>query len=138
MSQASSQTPNPSATLPQPVPTLWWLSNASYFFFMMRELSSVFVAWFIVYLLFLVGAVIQGEGAYQAFLEWSARPGIVLLNVVSLVFLVYHAVTFFSAAPQALVVRVGGSRVPGTLIAVSHYAGWLVLSAVVVWILVGA
>jgi fumarate reductase subunit C len=123
--------------LPQPVPAFWWLGSGSYFAFMLRELSCVFVAWFVVYLLFLVSAVNRGEAAYQAFLEWSAGPGILLLNLTSLAFIVYHAVTFFSAAPQAIVVRVGGNRVPGSAVAGGHYAGWLVLSAFLFWILLG-
>ena len=121
--------------LPQPVPTFWWLGNSSYFLFMLRELSSVFVAWFVVYLLFLVRAVIEGPAGYQAFLDWSATPAILVLNVVGLIFVIYHAVTFFSAAPQAIVVNVGGNRVPGSLIAGSHYAGWLVISLLVFLIL---
>lgn len=122
--------------LPQPVPLTWWLQKASYFLFMMRELSCVFVAWFVVYLLMLVNAVGQGPEAYQEFLAWSATPGILVLNVVSLIFIVYHAVTFFSAAPQALVVKLGDNRVPGPLIAGAHYAGWLAISAVIFIIVV--
>jgi fumarate reductase subunit C len=137
MSAPSSSTERLPNTRPQPVPTFWWLGNASYFAFMLRELSCVFVAWFVVYLLFLVSAVSEGEAAYQAFVGWSGGLGILALNFVSLLFVVYHAVTFFSAAPQAIVVRIGGSRVPGSAIAASHYAGWVVVSAVVLWILVG-
>ena len=115
--------------------TYWWLGAWSYFAFMLRELSCVFVAWFVVYLLLLGSRA--GRRGYQHFLERSAAPGIVLLNVISLVFVVYHAVTFFNAAPQAIVVSAGGTRVPGSLIAASHYAGWAVVSAVVAWIVLG-
>ena len=127
---------NPRALQPT-VSRGWWLERGSYFMFMMRELSCVFVAWFVVYLLLLVRAVTQGEGSYQQFLEWSAGPAIVLLNLVSLLFVVYHAVTFFNAAPQAMVVSAGGKRVPGSVIGVSHYAAWVVVSALVAWVLVG-
>jgi fumarate reductase subunit C len=115
----------------------WWLHRRTYFMFMMRELSCVFVAWFVVYLLLLVRAVTQGDASYQQFLAWSAGPAIVLLNVISLVFVVYHTVTFFNAAPQALVVSAGGRRVPGSVIGASHYAAWAAASAVVAWILLG-
>ena len=33
----------------------WWVRKRSYFVFVMRELSSFFVAWFVVYLLMLIG-----------------------------------------------------------------------------------
>jgi fumarate reductase subunit C len=120
------------------VSTYWWLGQWSYFAFVLREGSCIFVAWFVVYLLLLIHRVLQGEVAYQAFLAWSARPPVLLLNIVSFGFLVYHAITFFDAAPRALVVHIGKTRVPEKLIGVSHYAAWLVASAVVFWLLLGA
>ena len=136
MSASPAHTGNPRALQPA-VSRGWWLERRSYFFFMMRELSCVFVAWFVAYLLLLVRAVSQGEAGYDEFLEWSSGPAIVLLNVVSLVFVVYHTVTFFNAAPQAIVVSAGGKRVPGSVIGASHYAAWAVVSAVVAWVLLG-
>jgi len=51
---------------------------------------------------------------------------------------VYHAITFFDAAPRALgVVHVGSKRVPSSWSAPSHYAAWLVASAVVFWLVLG-
>jgi fumarate reductase subunit C len=120
------------------VSTYWWLGSWSYFQFVLREVSCLFVAWFVLYLLMLFRSVLQGEEAYQAFLAWSARPGILALNVVSFLFLVYHAYTFFDAAPRAMVVHVGKTRVPASLIAAGHYAAWAAASAVVFWLLLGA
>jgi fumarate reductase subunit C len=118
--------------------TYWWLQSGPYLKFILRELSSIFVAWFVVVLLLLVRAVSQGEAAYHQFLEWAGSPGILLLNVVSLFFIVFHAVTWFNLAPQAMVVRVGGTRVPGLLIAGSNYLAWAVVTALVLWVLLGA
>ncbi len=117
--------------------TWWWLGRRSYLAFILRELSSLFVAWSVAYLLLLVRAVSQGSIRYQAFLDWSARPGILVLNLVTLLFLVFHAVTWFNLAPQAMVVRFRGRRVPGTWIAVSNFAAWALVSALVAWLLVG-
>ena len=103
----------------------------------MRELSSVFVAWFVLYLLFLVRALRLGDAAYQRFLAQSAHPAIVLLNLITLGFVIFHAITWFNLAPQAMVVKAAGRRVPGVLIAASNYAAWGVVSAVLVWLLVG-
>jgi fumarate reductase subunit C len=116
--------------------TYWWLGSWPYLKFILRELSSIFVAWFVVYLLLLVRAIARGEVAYQHFLDWSAKPGILLLNVVSLFFILFHAITWFNLAPQAMVVHVGRKRVPGVLIAGSNYAAWVVASAFVIWLLV--
>ena len=120
------------------VSTYWWLQSPSFFKFILRELSSIFVAWFAVFLLLLVRAVSQGEPAYQQFLAWAGHPLVLLLNVVSFFFLVFHAVTWFNLAPQAMVVHVGRTRVPGVVIAASNYLAWAVLTALLFWILAGA
>jgi len=117
------------------VSTYWWLGSWSYFAFVLREASCIFVAWFVVYLLLLVRAVLQGEANYQQFMSWSATPAILWVNVVSFLFLVYHAYTFFDAAPRAMVVHLGKTRVPGSLIAGGHYAAWVLASAVIFWVL---
>jgi fumarate reductase subunit C len=65
------------------VSTYWWLRRGSYLAFILRELSSIFVGWFVVYLLMLVRAVSRGASAYQAFLAWSGKPAVLLLHVVS-------------------------------------------------------
>jgi fumarate reductase subunit C len=120
------------------VSTYWWLERRSYFAFILREVSSVFVAWFVVYLLLLVRAVSQGAASYQAFLGWTGSPLVLMLNIVSLFFIVFHAVTWFNLAPQAMVVRMGGRRVPGFLIAGSNYLAWAAASALLAWLLIGA
>ena len=124
--------------LPPRVSTLWWLEKRSYFTFILREMSCVFVAWFVVYLLLLVRAVSQGDAAYRELLAWSATTPILLLNVVSFLSLIFHTVTFFDAAPRAMVVKVGPNPVPASLVLAGHYAGWAAASAVVCWLLLGA
>jgi len=119
------------------VSTYWWLGRGSYLVFILRELSSIFVAWFVLYLLLLVRRIGQGEGAYEYFLAWSARPLVLSLNVLSLFFVVFHAVTWFNLAPKAMVVHVGHTRVPGVLIAASNYGAWVVASAIVFWFVLG-
>lgn len=118
--------------------TYWWLQKPSYFAFILRELSCLFVAWFAVYLLLLVRAVDRGEAAYQGFLAWSAGTSLLLLNLVGFFFIVFHAITFFIAAPRAMVVHVGRKRVPGVLVGGAHYLALIVVSAVVAWVLLGA
>jgi fumarate reductase subunit C len=115
--------------------TYWWLGSVSYLAFILRELSSIFVGWFVVYLLLLMQSIGDGAAGYQEFLTWSASPVVWLLNVVSLLFIVFHAVTWFNLAPKAIVVRVGRTRVPGLLIAASNYAAWVITSVAVAWLL---
>ena len=117
--------------------TYWWLGRGSYLAFILRELSSVFVAWFVAFLLLLVRAVSAGDSAYREFLQWSATPFPLLLNIVTLLFVVFHAITWFNLAPQAMVVKVGKAPVPGSVIAGSNYAAWVVVSALLAWLLIG-
>jgi fumarate reductase subunit C len=118
----------------RPVSTFWWLRRRSYLLFVLRELSSVFVAWFVVYLLVLVDAIHAGGEEYQRFLDWSGRGWVLALNMVSLAFVLLHTVTWFGLAPKAMVVRLRGRRVPPRAILAGHYLLWLLLSAAVAWV----
>lgn len=118
-----------------PVSVWWWLSKPSYVAFILRELSSVFVAWSAVFLLLAVRAVGQGPQEYRDFLEWAGAPWLMAINVVTLAFVVYHAVTWINLTPKAIVVKLRGRRVPGAAIAGQAYAGWVVVSAIVTWLL---
>jgi fumarate reductase subunit C len=116
---------------------LWWLHRRSYTAFVLRELSSVAVGWFVVFLLLMVRAVAGGPGAYQRFLDWAASPWLIAVNVVALAFVLYHAVTFVNLTPQAMVVKLRGRRVPPRLLAGSIYLVWIAVSAVLAWLVVG-
>jgi fumarate reductase subunit C len=118
--------------------TFWFVERRSYLFFVLRELSSVFVAWFVAFLLLLVRAVGAGPGAYQEFVAWSGQPWLLALNLVALVFVVLHTVTWFALAPDAMVLRVRGRRVPRNSIVAAHYAAWAVVSAFLVWLILAA
>jgi fumarate reductase subunit C len=119
------------------MPTCWWLRRRSYLAFILRELSSVFVAWFVVYLLLLVNAVGEGSEPYRRFLEWSATPWVLAVNLVALLFIAFHAVTWFNLAPQAMVVRLRGRRVPRRWIVASIHLVWIAVSALVIWLATG-
>jgi len=130
----------------QRVSLFWWARRRSYLLFVLRELSSVFVAWVVVYLMMMANAVYSGSAQYQEFLDWSARPWVLLLNLVALLFLLLHSVTWFNLAPQAIVVRLKGRRVPPRLrgwlvpprvVAAAHFSAWLVASALVALIVLG-
>ena len=114
---------------------LWWVGRRSYLIFVLRELSSIFTAWSVVFLLLLVHAVSEGSRQYRQFLNLSSNPWMLTLNVITLAFLVFHAVTWFNLAPQAMVVRLRGKRVPRSWIAGAHYAGWALLSALAAWLI---
>jgi fumarate reductase subunit C len=53
---------------------------------------------------------------------------------VTLVLAVYHTVTWFNVTPKALPVQMGEAFVPQGAIAGAHYAGWAVLSVVILFV----
>jgi fumarate reductase subunit C len=59
------------------------------------------------------------------------NPLILLLNVISFFFVVFHTITWFNLAPSAMPVRMGGKRVPDALVAAPSYLAWVVISAFV-------
>lgn len=137
MNEGHAYTPYHPRWLRRRVSTYWWLTRRSYLVFILRELSSVFVAWYVAYVLLLVHAVGEGEASYQQFLDWSRHPLVWSVNLVGLLFAVFHAITWFNLAPQAMVVHVAGRRLPGTIIAASNYGAWIATSALLAWILLG-
>jgi len=146
-------------TYRQPVSRLWWMKKRTYFMFVMRELSSVFVGWFAVFLMVMVFAIGRGAASYQRFMDWAASPIVVVVNIVALAFAVLHTVTWFVLTPQAMVVRLGGrqvpamkevrvagrfvpaatvirvgGRVPAGMVVASQYLGLIVVSAFIAWL----
>ena len=119
------------------VSTYWWLHQWSYLKFVLRELSSIFVAFFVVTTLLQLRALSRGPQAYAAFEAWMKNPFVIALNAISLLFVVFHTMTWFHLAPRAMVVRLAGKRVPGFLIVAVNYAAWAVVSGFVVWFLLG-
>ncbi|MGH3332611.1 MAG: fumarate reductase subunit C [Nocardioidaceae bacterium] len=116
------------------VSTWWWVRKRTYFVFVMRELSSIFIAWFVLYLLILVSAVSRGEAAYQDFVDFAEHPAVVAVNVVALTFVVLHTITWFNLTPKAMDVRLRSRPVPGWVVIVSQYVGLAVVSAFIVWL----
>ena len=116
------------------ISTWWWTRKRSYTVFVLRELSSVFIAWFVVFLLLFVYAVGQSEAAYRTFLDWASAPWVIALNVLSLLFVLLHTVTWFALTPQAMEVRIDDWKVPGFHILAGQYTGLVVVSLFVLWL----
>lgn len=119
------------------MPLLWWLKNRAYTKFMLRELTCVFVAFFAFLSLWEVRAVAQGADAYAQFVAMLGTPLFMTLNVVALVFVVFHAITWINLTPTVAVVKIGGRRVPDGMIVGANYLAWAVISGVIIWIFAG-
>jgi len=112
----------------------WWLKDRAYVKFVLRELTSVFVAFFAFLYLWQLRAVTEGPDAYARFLARLQTPFFLTVDIVALAFVLFHTITWFNLTPTAMVVRVRGKRVPGWIVAGSNYLVWVVVSAIVAWI----
>ena len=118
----------------RPMPANWWMKRGPYLFFMVREVTSVFVAAYLVLFLVMIHRLHQGPAAYASFLEWLKSPLAIVFHVVALGLALFHTVTWFQLTPKALVVRVGENRVPPAAIIAPNYLAWIVVSAFISWV----
>ena len=115
------------------VSVYWWLGEWHYLKFILRELSSVFVAVFVIETLLLINALRRGPVAYTHFLHTMQNPFVILLNVIAMFFLVFHTITWFNLAPSATPIRLGGKRLPDFMVSAPAYVAWIVISAFICW-----
>jgi fumarate reductase subunit C len=106
----------------------WWLQKKSYFLFMLRELSSVFIALFLLVYLYQIYQLTQGPEAYAAFTRRLSSPGWIFFNLIAFLFAVYHSVTWFQSTAVVLPVRLGERLVPRQIVTALHIGAWIVVS----------
>jgi fumarate reductase subunit C len=117
------------------VSTYWWLQRWEYLRFVLREISSVFVAIFVVEMLLQIYALSLGPEAYADFESLLKNPIVIAINVISFLFVVFHSITWFNLSARAMSIRVGGKKVPGFMFSGPNFAAWLVISAAIAWLL---
>jgi fumarate reductase subunit C len=116
------------------VSTWWWLGEWHYLKFILRELSSLSVAWFVALTLFQLRALAHGPEAYARFSGRLQSPVMIALNLIAFCFVLFHTITWFNLAPRAMPVRMHGKRLPEILVAAPNYAVWIVVSGFVGWL----
>jgi len=114
--------------------TTWYLKDRNYTIHLLNELTSIFVGFYALILLWGIIAVAGGREAYQFFLDCLAGPGMLSLLWVTTIVIFYHAIAWFSVTPKAMPIQKGEKFVPGSVIAGAHYAIWVVLTLVVLFL----
>lgn len=115
----------------RPMPATWWFQNHYVTLFTIRELTSLFVAGYAVFLLVLLYQHRQGREHFHHFFETLKSETSLILHMIALSFIVFHAVTWFNLTPKVVVIWRGEEKVSPALIAGAHYALWLFVSLVV-------
>ncbi|RFF26677.1 MULTISPECIES: fumarate reductase subunit C [unclassified Wenzhouxiangella] len=116
------------------MPALWWLSQPNYVRYMLRELTCIWVgAWVGMAIVGLI-RLRQGPEAWEGFLgALGSAPGIVF-QIVALLFVLYHTVSWFRLAPSTMPIWIGETRVPSGWIELAHYAAWILASLLILYL----
>ena len=115
------------------MPIFWWTRKWVHMKFILRELTSVAVAYSAFLLLLIIRALNQGSDHYFEVTAMFKSPVILILHTVVFLFLIFHSVTWFSLAPKAIVLRIGKKRIPDPATIGLNFLAWFVLSLVIVW-----
>jgi len=116
------------------MPATWWLKKSSYLLFMLRELSSVFIAIFLVVYLLQVYQLSRGPEAYVAFARKLSAPGWVIFHILALLFSLFHSITWFQSTAVVMPLRIGGRELPRQLMTAVN-VGVLIAVSIVILIL---
>ncbi len=112
------------------MPSTWWLKRKTYFLFMVRELTCVFVGGYALFLL----ALAAWRDNPQAFAALLGNPILIALQILALPMVLYHSVTWFNATPKVIVIFRGEERISPIVIAGANYLAWIIISIIIVWI----
>jgi fumarate reductase subunit C len=117
------------------MPANWWTTKRNYRLFMLREISALFLAVFLLGYVFRLAALVDGEAAYYNYMEGVGGFWGILWNLAGLATLCYHAWSWFETAGIVAQVRIGGKPVAGDLIVKANLAAWAVISLILFFIL---
>lgn len=118
----------------RPMPATWWLKRKTYFLFMVRELTSLFIGGYLVFLLVWLYHLGQGPEQFQALLMNLRQPVSVALHLLALAAALYHSITWFNLTPTAMPLRIGEERLPSAAVAIAMgYLPWMVVSGLILW-----
>jgi len=109
------------------LPNTWWLKNSFYKAYMMREVSCVFITIYTLVLLVGLVRLYQGPEAYSAWLIALKSPWAIGGSIIMLISTMYHSISWFKLAPQAMPLQIGSMRVNAPLVVGLHYAAFLVI-----------
>nr|VFJ98963.1 MAG: fumarate reductase subunit C [Candidatus Kentron sp. LFY]VFK20125.1 MAG: fumarate reductase subunit C [Candidatus Kentron sp. LFY] len=112
----------------------WYLRQGRYIRYMAREVTCVFIGIYAFIMLWGLSALSKGEDAYNGFLQSLQSPLSVIVLLLALLFAIYHSISWFNVTPQAMPIQMGEDFLPGGIIVGAHYAGWAVVTVVVLFL----
>lgn len=114
----------------------WYLHQARYRNYMLRELTCILAALYCILLLLALQALASGQPErWDDFLAGQQHVGWMALHAFALVFFtIYQTMAWFRLAPKAMPLQLGGTAVPAAWIVAAHYVAWLAVSLIIFWL----
>ena len=114
------------------MPRSWWTRRGNYFWYMVREFTSLPLALWLLWFLVEIRRAQDGPVGYHP----HGSIGFVVFSVVVLLFALYHSVTFLSLAGKILHFNVADRPIASNLIVVSQFGLWVAASALIGFVLI--
>ena len=118
---------------PWKMPRNWWTRRGHYFWYVVREFSSLPLALWLLWFLVEVQRAQNGASGYKP----HGTLAFVIFSVIVLLFALYHSYTFLSLAGVILHFKVLDRPIPARLVVLSQFGIWAVASAVIAAVLIG-
>ena len=125
MSDAAETGPGSVRTYRKPLGGDWWLRRPSYFLYMVRELTVVFMVAWLIWFLYEVWQLKQGR-----FESLKGNYAVLGFSAVCLFFTLWHAVTFLNLSGLILRVPIGDRFLPATVVKGAAFGGLLFVTIV--------
>lgn len=123
--------------LHRPLPRSWWLRKATYFRFMVRELTSLAVLAYTGLMTWALFASSGGAAGFSGFLDFLGSPLSVWIHMIVLVLALFHTGTWIALTPKVLVLWHDDERVEPDVIAGVNAILFLAITGVVLWLVMG-
>lgn len=114
--------------------TGWWLKHARYMRYMSREVTCIFIGAFALLMVCALERLSHGQTAYESFIATLHGPISAFGLILILAFALHNATSWFNVTPKALPVQIGEEFLDGKYIIGAHYAVWIVLSLLVLFL----
>ena len=96
----------------------WWLRRRSYFLYMVREFTVVFMVAWLLWFLYEVWLLKQ-----KSFVSLTGNYAVLVFSLVCLFFTLWHAVTFLNLSGLILRVPLGDRFLPATAVKGAAFGG---------------
>ena len=88
----------------------WWLGNRHYTMYMLREITSFFVAAYSILYIYQIVLLANSPGSYARYLDSLKNPLMIGFNIIILGFTLYHALTWFTLIGRIQPIKLGSFK----------------------------